>query len=269
MLILNLLSFVAYLIVEGFSFFASAYETESVLVISENLGSNIAIPHSYTSLEYTQQYDFRDVTLIGNANVHYLEHSDWATNLGMGWRYPKDAFDLEFNVYYDALIDKQMHHQLGLSGGFFSPAFDARCNIYVPIGAKTYKVKSVQYDYPGGYIVDCIQKRTDLSGVDIECGKLFDQFGSFLRFYGTIGGYGYRGKNIDNIYGVRTRLNCDLWNKLKADLVVTHDKVFKTSVQFSLSVYFPFGDSSTRLINTGRQDLILREPSCYSWKTNY
>jgi hypothetical protein len=271
-LVINLLSFLFYFILEIFGVFARASANDGLVSISESMGNNIATSHSYSSIDYAQRYALEDGDLIGNAKLHYLQDSNWATNFGMGFRHPMENYDLELNLFYDALIDKDVHHQLGIGGGVLTNAFEARCNIYLPIGSKTHTVKSVRFDYPDGYRADCFQKRIDLSGMDLECGRLFDRLGPF-QIFGAIGGYGYRAKHIDNIYGVRTRLNCDFWNKLKADLIVTHDKVFKTSVQFSVSLYFPFGDCQTasfwNFLNIRRQELIVRDPKCCAWKTNY
>lgn len=273
MLVINLLLFLFYLVLEVFGVFVSANETDGLVSISESIGDNIATRHSYSSIDFAQKYDSESGDFISNAKFHYWQDSIWATNLGLAFRYPKDSYDLELNLFYDTLYDKSMHHQLGLGGGVLSDQFEARCNIYLPIGAKRHVVRSVRYDYPGGYTADCFQKRIDLSGMDIECGKLFNRFSSVFQVYGAVGGYGYWAKNAENVYGVRTRLNCDFWNRLKADLIVTHDNVFKTAVQFSVSLYFQFGDAKTssswNFLSIRRQDLIVRDPKCCSWQTNY
>lgn len=269
-LVINFLSFLFYLILEVF---VSASETDGLVSISENVGDNIATSHSYSSIDYLQKYALENIDLIGNAKLHYLQNSNWATNFGVGFRFLKETYDLELNLFYDALREKHMHHQLGLGVGVLNREFEARCNIYLPLGQKTHIIKSGRFDYPGGYRVDCIQKRTDLPGIDLEYGKLFNDFSSVFQVYGAVGGYGYFAKRADNIYGIRARFNCDFWNRFKTDLILTHDNVFKTSVQFSIALYLPFGNgqtsSSWNFLNIRRQDLIVREPKCYSWKTNY
>lgn len=258
MIILNLLAILVGLLL-------SAYEFDQDIEVGENFGKNIAVPHNYSSLRYSNRYELSEMDVFGMARAHYLKGSKWATNLGIGFRRYRRSFQLDFNLFYDSLMDAQLQNQLGIGTGILSNSWGAFCNIYLPLGKKTHVKKSVRFDYPGGYMVKCIQKQTSMSGIDFECGKLFDRFSSFFKVYGGIGGYGYRGKNVNDVYGVRARINGDFWNKVKTDFIVTHDKIFKTSFQFSLSFYY--GNNVASSIK--RQEVIVREPTCYSWETNY
>lgn len=248
---------------------------ESSLEITENQGRNIALRHGYSSINAFQLYQKNEFNLYNSINIHYLKNSDWATNFGFGLRKENLYYDVGINMFYDTLLDQKTYHQLGFGGEIINQIGDIRCNLYLPLRHKNSTLEKTQFNYPGGVNVVCIQRQNAMSGLDIELGKQLFEKKFYMDFYGAFGGYGYLTKCHDHILGGRVRLNCSFWNVFKLGAMVTHDQVFKTSFQVSLSLSFYFGRNQRKEFTWQqnnhffRQMLIVREPIFYSWKTNY
>lgn len=165
-------------------------------------------------------------------------HFTFGGNVGMGYRYYSESLDRVFGVsaWYDADNTRRLYFsQVGISFDTFAGPFDARSNVYIPVGP-TYRQSGL--DVVGGstqFVGNNLvyqQIRSwfgAMTGFDSEVGiPIPGEFANdhAIRAYG--GGYYYADHQGNTIAGGSGRLQANIFSGLDAQVQVTHDSFFGT-----------------------------------------
>lgn len=212
--------------------------------------------------------------------AHYLSHHEWAGNVGAGVRkWVCDNRAVGANIYYDYRDARRSFNQIGVGLESLGECFDFRINGYFPVGRKTRFFHPHVFDFPGGFIMICRERKFAHTGFDADVGRYFCLCAPF-KFYSSLGTYYYRHKHFNHFWGGAFRLKAFLKDWLSFELRLTYDKVFHTRAQGIFTASFPLDNlfkncegvldycRNLLLQPVNRQEVIILDRSC-CWRTNF
>jgi hypothetical protein len=174
----------------------------------------------------------------------------WGSNIGLGSRIYNNSTNriLGFNTYWDN-NDTPFgdFNQVGLGIESLGRYLDFRANGYIPVG-RTETVVGVTYSNPSfvGHSLMFDQHTitaSAMNGFDTEVGGWVPYLGRYgLRAYG--GAYGFQGPDAPATVGGHFRLEERATDNVDLNLTVDSDRVFHTTVMFSIG--FRFGGGARR-----------------------
>jgi hypothetical protein len=185
-------------------------------------------------------------------DLRFLTTNDltFGGNIGAGYRYYSESLDRVFGIstWYDADNTRRLYfQQVGVSLDTYAGLFDARTNVYIPVGP-TYRQSAL--DVVGGstqFVGNNLiynQVRSwfaAMKGFDMEVGiPIPGEFANDhgIRIYG--GGYYYTDDQGNTIGGGSGRVLANIFSGLDAQVQVTHDSFFGTRAFAGVS--WTFGD---------------------------
>jgi hypothetical protein len=166
-------------------------------------------------------------------------------NLGIGYRSYNRETDRISGVYgYFDYRDTGVARYNQVSVGFESLGrnFDYRANLYVPVNDKVTTVSDV-YDCLNPrlmgnliFLTRRLEREASMRGVDGEIG--FPILRS-LRTRGFLGAYYFDGREVEEAYGVRARVESQATENLHVQATIQHDTSFGTDIWGGFTLTFP------------------------------
>jgi len=194
------------------------------------------------------------------------DNSNLGSNVGVGARQyiPEWEHTLGAYLYYDTR-DAGYANFSQVSGGaeLIGDFWEGRLNWYVPTGTRrkqwgTGVSGTGNYYFSGHYLYGGTLTRyyqAAMTGVDMEAGrKIFTGFNTDVRAFA--GWYHFQAQGSQQAWGWKSRVESRISDKVALNLSVQNDRVFNTTVNFSVSFQWP---SITGLKNGPRMGLNARD----------
>lgn len=214
-------------------------------------GEGIGYSTGYTSYElfftpfpkiWNNKQFFTDI------RYHCFDHGKQALNAGVGGRCYFQTWDiiLGLNVYYDYYGSKKPYSQMGIGFEYLADLFDLRVNVYIPVGDRSWKGDSHTFTYPDNCYRIRKERQDALAGFDTE---IYTGGGKFIEMeefdvYAALGGYYYRKKAgypcSRDIIGGRLRLGASIADVISLEMSSTYDTVYKFGLQATFMITLPF-----------------------------
>jgi len=225
----------------------NSYGTQ--LRVTHSTGDAVGRDDSISSLEMFHSIPtgsdvwFYDLRMLVNNN------GDVGGNVGIGARRLVDEWDRIFGAsfWYDGDdTHRNVFHQLGVSLETYGEDWDARLNVYIPIGddEKTFAYSSPIGRFEGNNLL-FDRTRFDeaaMTGLDAEIGvPLGGSLGEAYNIRAYAGLYHFAADNGPDRLGVSGRLEGRVRPDLGLRLSITNDDEFDTNVSFDVVWYLPGG----------------------------
>lgn len=194
------------------------------------------------------------------------DNSNLGSNVGVGARQyiPEWEHTLGAYLYYDTR-DAGYANFSQVSGGaeLIGDFWEGRLNWYVPTGTRrkqwgTGVSGTGNYYFSGHYLYGGTLTRyyqAAMTGVDMEAGrKIFTGFNTDVRAFA--GWYHFQAQGSQQAWGWKSRIESRINDQVALNLSVQNDRVFNTTVNFSVSFQWP---SITGLKNGPRMGLNARD----------
>lgn len=216
--------------------------------------SHLALPtfgrtDSITPLEVMPYVLFEDHFFFADVRGFASNNAKFGGNAGVGYRYLSDITHGWYgaSAWYDADdTTGQVFQQVGLSFEALVHQFEARSNVYLPVGstAQTFNSQAFGAHFAGNQLLfgSIVQSGQALRGADYELGYALpiDIYGTDDRLRGFVGGYNF-GDSGKNINGFKARVELALNNAVTTQVLYTSDKTFGNNVMVGISLEYPFG----------------------------
>lgn len=201
---------------------------------------------------------FIDARLLLGDDNHNL-----GSNVGLGARQylPEYQRTIGGYIYHDTR-DAGYANFDQISGGIetLGDIWDARLNWYVPTGttrkqyATTHVNNGGSYQFIGHYLYGGTFTRyyqAAMKGLDMEAGAKF-YTNDYMDLRAYAGWYHFQASGSPQAWGWKSRVESRISDKVSLNLSVQNDRVFDTTVNFSVGIQWP---SITGLRNGPRSDL--------------
>ncbi|QDT82928.1 beta strand repeat-containing protein [Gimesia chilikensis] len=201
---------------------------------------------------------FIDARLLLGDDNHNL-----GSNVGLGARQylPEYQRTIGGYIYHDTR-DAGYANFDQVSGGIetLGDIWDARLNWYVPTGttrkqyATTHVNNGGSYQFIGHYLYGGTFTRyyqAAMKGLDMEAGAKF-YTNDYMDLRAYAGWYHFQASGSPQAWGWKSRVESRISDKVSLNLSVQNDRVFDTTVNFSVGIQWP---SITGLRNGPRSDL--------------
>ncbi len=216
--------------------------------------SHLALPtfgrtDSITPLEVMPYVLFEDHFFFADVRGFASNSAKFGGNAGVGYRYLSDITHGWYgaSAWYDADdTTSQVFQQVGLSFEALVHRFEARSNVYLPVGttSQTFNSQAFGAHFVGNQLLfgSNVQSGQALRGADYELGYAIPVgfYGPDDRLRGFVGGYNF-GDSGKNINGVKARVELALNNAVTTQVLYTNDKTFGSNVMVGISLEYPFG----------------------------
>lgn len=172
---------------------------------------------------------------------HVLNQGKQAANFGLVYRYRicEDLMTIGGNAYFDLRGSPgQTFTQASEGIEILNRFIDFRLNGYFPLNTAKELRKISFSGFQGHHIMIHRNYRSALTGGDGELGAYLENLQSF-RFYGALGAYYFKRQQCNTNLGVRERVKMSWQDTLGLELSATHDNLYNTSVQGTLSFKYP------------------------------
>jgi parallel beta-helix repeat protein len=194
------------------------------------------------------------------------DSTNLGSNVGLGARRYLPAWEhfVGAYLYYDTRNAGYANFSQ-VSGGaeLIGDFWEGRLNWYVPTGTRRKQWGSSlsgagNYYYSGHYLYGGTLTRfyqAAMTGVDMEAGRrVFTGFNTDVRAFA--GWYHFQAQGSQQAWGWKSRVESRINDQVALNLSVQNDRVFDTTVNFSVSFQWP---SITGLKNGPRMDLTARD----------
>lgn len=269
------------------------------LSIKQTLGKGIGNTPSYTTLEFliplkplqapifSLSYPSTSILIpIIDIRAHYLNYGRYAGSIGMGARqfYPAIGSILGLHLFYDFRQTPSYTQQAGISFELMGRFYNFRINGYLPCGNRVQSYRPVTFNYPGGYVATCQERRNSLTGTNGEIEFPFRGVVNRqpINLYTTFGIYHYKnsgcGCHKKKADGGYIRLELDYLN-FNLETNLSYDPLFSYKFQSTIGFSFPFNiypfsSNSTRLIQMRtqrikRENIIIKSKKYCDWEYNW
>jgi hypothetical protein len=180
---------------------------------------------------------------------HVFNNGKFAGNAGLGGRsfFPSIDHVLGCYLYYDVRQDRHRltAQQLGPGIELLSKRMEYRLNGYFPVGAR----KSDKYDFgfgafDGNHILLKAKQRQVMTGMDAEIGAHLTQSTKYDLYAGA-GPYYFSSSHASS-WGGKVRLLGRFKEYISLEASYSYDRLFKSVVQGSIAIRFPFGKKLRR-----------------------
>ncbi|HUQ72692.1 MAG TPA: inverse autotransporter beta domain-containing protein, partial [Planctomycetaceae bacterium] len=211
-------------------------------------GPGIGRDDGFAPLELMPYFSVGEGMILGDLRGFRSTSDHYGFNTGLGYRQYVRGWDriLGFNAFYDYdNTSTQLFRQIGFGLETFGELWDMRLNTYFPVTDDTKQLdleflpESLRYS---GNNILFDQIRTfgvHMKGVDHEIGvPLPGRIPERHRVRAYAGWYHFQGRDVDNAFGWKGRLQGDLTGNINMGLEVTHDAIFDTNVIFSVAVSY-------------------------------
>ena len=216
-------------------------------------GQAVGFQSDITHIELFTPYWADDLNLMFvDGRMGITNDGTWLANAGLGWRRMSDDESYywggSFWYDFDARNQEANFQQFGTSVEFWSPLVDGRANFYVPIFGRDKQIGPSIFTDPyfqGNNVQFSSLTPTMIAmdGGDVEVGAAIPGLQRFnTRLYG--GYYYFDSPLTDEVSGFRGRLQAAITPDLVGQVIVQNDKLYDTSVVFSLAWTLPIGRRS-------------------------
>ncbi|QDV15978.1 hypothetical protein Pan153_05970 [Gimesia panareensis] len=217
-------------------------------------------------LPLLESYDSNSLLFLDARLLIDSDSTNLGSNLGLGARryLPEWERTLGAYLYYDTRNAGYANFSQ-VSGGaeLIGDFWEGRLNWYVPTGTRrkqwgTGTSGVGNYYFSGHYLYGGTFTRfyqAAMTGVDMEAGrKIFTGFNTDVRAFA--GWYHFQAQGSQQAWGWKSRIESRINDQVALNLSVQNDRVFDTTVNFSVSFQWP---SITGLKNGPRMDLTARD----------
>jgi len=219
------------------------HAAESKLELRHREAKGVGYDKGYTTVDYLFLHQWRKPEFLFNLRGHVFNDGQFAGNVGMGYRHgiKDDAYMLGVNAFYDCRESKHLFtSQAGAGLEFLSKRIDVRMNGYLPLADKTYEKRHFER-FVGNHIVIEQKVIGALPSAEMELGAALTR-----AFYLAAGPYylfkqDVKGVHLGNSWGAKLRIAVDIDRYFTLGGVVTHDRIFETTIQGYLSLNIPLG----------------------------
>lgn len=185
-----------------------------------------------------------------------LENGFYAASAGIGMRWWNGELTRVqgANLFYDyqnASLGNDQRIGIGLES--LGEYLDYRLNIYIPMNGETQYSSLHIYEYSGGFIATCREKKFSFKGLDSELGLHIWRSSNF-SLYGAAGPYYYYHKQVKGVLGGQVFLELKWMSYLTLEVCVSYDQVYNMHTQGKIMFNVPLTD-----LFYGRQDDPARE----------
>lgn len=198
--------------------------------------------------------------LLSDANFFFADVRGFATtnshgggNLGLGYRRLYDDYNAwgGASVWYDGdQTTGKLFQQIGLSFEALIQRYELRSNVYLPVTSSQNINNSIYNPTIVGnqlLYTRVIGQGTAMRGFDVEAGYSIPVRDRHI-VRGFVGGYFFEGPSVNNVAGVRARVEAVINNTVSAQALYTYDNLFGNNIMVGVSMQFPFGSNHP---NTG------------------
>ncbi|MBI1348755.1 hypothetical protein GC163_20980 [bacterium] len=211
-------------------------------------GPGIGREDSFAPVEFMPYAFIEDGMVFGDLRGFRSTQDKYGANVGLGYRQYVRSWDriLGVNFFYDYdNTSTQLFRQYGFGLETLGSLWDMRLNTYFPTSQDT-KQLSLEFlpdsiRYSGNNIL-YDQLRTfgvHMKGLDHELAvPLPGRFSERHDVRGVVGWYHFEGRNVDQVWGWKGRIEGDLISNVHMGLEVTNDSVFDTNVVFQVAVSY-------------------------------
>ncbi len=219
--------------------------------VRRSFGDSTGYKDGYTYLEGflpLQQQAGSSLYFGGTRIVNYDATRLWETQVGGGgrWLLPAVGIVAGVNAFYDGRnTETNWYNQAGLGWEALGPVWQARGNVYLPVGQQN-TVLTERASIVGGQFVrtnillDVQRNRlveSAMAGVDVEAGRELPALIQSLRASAFVGLYSYGSDGVRSASGVRARLEAWLGESASLHLSIQHDPVFNTTVMGGFALH--------------------------------
>ncbi|KAM3091995.1 right-handed parallel beta-helix repeat-containing protein [Phormidesmis sp. 146-35] len=186
------------------------------------------------------------ITFLEGRALYDTENRAFGGNFLVGYRAlnPQNQRILGGYLAYDNRdTGNSFFHQLGAGVETLGEDWDARANVYVPIGTtrnqlgEAYRGATFQQN---SLVLDRFrQYEAGLAGVDVEYGRKLTNLGQSGSLRGYAGLYYYAGNEGDDALGGRVRLAAKINEFAAIGFTVQHDSLFDTRAFVNVELSFP------------------------------
>lgn len=251
------------------------------LSLKQHAGRGMGYDSGYTTFSgYAIPFRINDSISFADARVHYFDHSNFAGNLGAGFRTPlkKAPAILGINAFYDYRRDNdQSFNQFGVGLELLSSRWGLSINGYFPFAKTEQTISTCFNSYVGGYFVSKKKIEKNLKGVDLQAIVNFFQVKEIACY--LLGGPYYYNGICRNFLGIKGAVALQWSQYVRLAVSMSYDSEFKGRMQGELAFFFPFGWMAAREKNyleplsislqpVQRNEVIVLD-QFYKWKWNY
>lgn len=199
-----------------------------------------------------------NLMLFGDARLFSTFQGQFGGNIGAGGRFRTSRVGRIYggSLWYD--IDDSLEsffQQVGLSFETYGDVFDARTNVYIPVGQSEDLIRNHLINphfVDNALLFDRVSTYGKaLPGVDYEIGMLLPT--PVLRQHNLrwfVGGYHFGANNVDPVHGFKSRLEGTLIPSLDTQAEFTTDRLFGTNVMLAVTWTY-FGDFKRKETTAG------------------
>ncbi len=179
---------------------------------------------------------------FADGRVVNFDHSQqWECQLGGGarWLLPTPGVVVGLNAFYDGRNTEAFWlHQVGLGWEALGELWQARGNVYLPVGPQRFGLAgSRAAGFVGTNVLLDVRSAVALRGVDAEVGRQLPSLVPSMRTSAFLGLYHYSNEGARSATGVRARLESWYNEDASLHLSVQHDDLFKTTVTGGLAFH--------------------------------
>ncbi|AMV17277.1 right-handed parallel beta-helix repeat-containing protein [Planctomyces sp. SH-PL14] len=221
-------------------------------------GGHLAAPtfgreESISPIEFMPFLMLEEHMFFGDARGFLSNRGQGGGNLGLGYRYLDNPAHAWYGAsfWYDIDNSTGYHFQdVGISLEAMVERWEFRGNFYAPVGPETKDLGSFNSNarFAGTQLLFDSTRYTGtaMRGFDIEAGYSLpvDLRGVNDQLRGFLGYYYFTGKNVDDINGVKARVELELSSTVTTNLQFTHDNTFGTNLMVGAQLNLPFGKSN-------------------------
>ena len=211
---------------------------------------------SITHVELMPMIPLDNAALFTDWRLFIDNHGEIGANLGLGYRQWVEELDhvVGASVWYDGdNTTTEYFNQVGVSLEMMGDTWDSFFNAYIPVGddTKDFSVRNTNSRFDGtgtSILFDQVRDRGEaMPGVDFEFGFLIPtDFAHEHEVRAYAGWYHFSSDEMDDINGVKVRVQGDINQVMTAQVEMTDDDEFGTNVIFGGSIVLPGSLSADR-----------------------
>ena len=220
----------------------SLHAFDAKLEFRHREAQGVGYNQGYSTIEFIGNRNWNKLELLINLRGHVFNNGKLAANGGFGLRKPlkSERYLIGLNAFYDVRQTSDFTpQQIGVGGEFLSKHADLRINGYLPISKQTDFEQRSFSEFSGNSLYVSQKAQAALPCAEIELGipiksMFYLAGGPYYLFEKNV-----RGMETGKSWGGRLRASINFAPFLSLSAIVTHDGIFNTRYQGTISFDIP------------------------------